>query len=239
MVIVGGAFSTSRAAEPVAAALEAAGTLAVTIDRRARGGSTDTPGYAPEREAEDLAAVIDAIGGRAAVLGHSSGAVLALFAAAQGLPITQLFLSEPPFRFGVDEPAPDLPDRMQGLIDEGRPEEAVLLFQREGVGLPDAVIEQIRESPVFETLVPLAQSSVYDAILTRAVATPTPAMLAVDMPVTLLRGDPTFPVLITAAERLAAAMPTAELVIVPESRDHGLDPAGTTREIKQRLPVQS
>ena len=46
------------------------------MDRRARGESGDTAPYAPEREAEDLATVIDAIGGDAAVVGHSSGAVL-------------------------------------------------------------------------------------------------------------------------------------------------------------------
>lgn len=235
VVIVGGAFSTASAGEPLASALADAGLQGVTIDRRARGESGDHRPYAPEREAEDLSAVIDAVGGSAAVLGHSSGAVLALFAAAQGLPITHLFLSEPPFRFGTDEPASDLTERLQSLVDAGEPEEAVLTFQREGVGLPEALIEQIRTSPVFASLVPLAQSTVYDAILTRSVSTPTAAMTAVNVPVTILRGDPTFPVLVTASERLSAAMPAAELIIVPESHDHGLDPAGTTREITRRL----
>ena len=81
-----------------------AGLRGVTVDRRARGNSGDTAPYAPGREAEDLAAVINAIGGEAAVIGHSSGAVLALLAAAEGVPTTHLFLSEPPFRFGEGEP---------------------------------------------------------------------------------------------------------------------------------------
>ena len=50
-------------------------------DRRGRGDSTDTQPYAIEREVEDIAALIDAAGGRASLLGHSSGAVLALEAA--------------------------------------------------------------------------------------------------------------------------------------------------------------
>ncbi|QJU55949.1 alpha/beta hydrolase [Herbiconiux sp. SALV-R1] len=237
VAIVGGAFSTAAAGAPLAAALAEAGYRGVTIDRRARGESGDTAPYAPEREADDLAAVIEAVGGDAAVLGHSSGAVLALFAAAQGVPVRHLFLSEPPFRFGVDEPAADLPERLQALVDGGRSGDAVTLFQREAVGLPEAVVQQIRSSPMFDSLVPLAQSVVYDALLTRAVSTPTPAMLAVSTPVTILRGDPTFPMLVTAADRLAAAIPTAELVIVPESHDHGLDPAGTTRELTRRLPL--
>lgn len=235
VVVVLGALATSGGGAAVAAALAEVGLQGVVVDRRARGESGDSGPYAPEREAEDLAAVIDAVGGRAAVLGHSSGAVLALFAAAEGVPVTQLFLSEPPFRFGVDEPPADLPDRLQALVDRGDSDAAVVLFQREGVGLSEPFIEQIRNSAMFEDLVPLAQSTVYDAILTRTVSSPTPAMRAVSIPVTILRGEPTYPMLVTAAERLAAAMPAAELVVVPESHDHDFDPEATAREISRRL----
>ncbi len=239
VVIIGGAFSTAEAGAALAAALAAAGLRGVTVDRRARGDSGDTAPYLPAREAEDLAAVINAIGGEAAVIGHSSGAVLALFAAAEGVPMKHLFLSEPPFRFGEGEPPADLPERLQALIDEGHADEAVVLFQREAVGLPDPVIEQIRSSPMFAALVPLAQSTVYDALLTSAVSTPTEAMIDVEVPVTILRGEPTFPILVTATDRLAELMPHAELVVVPESRDHGVDPAGTVREVLSRLAPTS
>ncbi|MCP2369857.1 pimeloyl-ACP methyl ester carboxylesterase [Agromyces terreus] len=235
VVIVGGAFSTAQAGDALAAALADAGFRGVTVDRRGRGESGDTRPYAPEREAEDLAAVIEAVGGGASVLGHSSGAVLALFAASQGVPVTHLFLSEPPFHFGEGEPAADLPERLQALVDTGETAEAVTTFQREGVGLPDALIAQIRESPLFDSLVPLAQSVVYDALLTRQVSTPTEAMTRVDLPVTIFRGEPTFPVLVRSTDLLAAAMPGAELVVVPESHDHSVDPAGTVREIERRL----
>jgi pimeloyl-ACP methyl ester carboxylesterase len=235
VVVVGGAFSTSAAGAPLAAALAELGFRGVAYDRRARADSGDTRPYAPVREAEDLTAVIEAVGGRAAVLGHSSGAVLALFAASEGAPISHLFLSEPPFHFGVDPAAEDLPDRLQQLIDAGEPGEAVTLFQREGVGLPDQLIEQIRSSPMFAGLVPLAQSVVYDAILTSEVETPTAAMTGVGMPVTILRGEPTYPFLVGAVERLAAAMPHADLVVVPESHDHGVDPEATARLIRSRV----
>jgi hypothetical protein len=43
------------------------------------------------------------------------------------------------------------------------------------------------------------------------------------------------PVLVQAVERLATAMPQAEVVVVPESHDHGVDPAGTAREIRARI----
>ena len=57
-------------------------------DRRGRGESGDTAPYAVRREIEDLAALIEDAGAPALVCGFSSGAILALDAAAAGLPIT-------------------------------------------------------------------------------------------------------------------------------------------------------
>jgi|SRR5260221_8615246 len=59
----------------------------VTYDRRGRGDSGDTEPFAPDREYEDLAAVAAATGPEPPfVFGHSSGAAIALRAAA-GLPV--------------------------------------------------------------------------------------------------------------------------------------------------------
>lgn len=237
VVIVNGAFSTAKDATAIATSVADAGFTAVTFDRRARGESGDTKPFAPEREAEDLAAVIAATGGSAAVVGHSSGAVLTLFAASLGVPITALFLSEPPFHFGEDEPPADLPERLQTLVDEGKREEAVLTFQREGIELPDQMIEQIRTSPMFAGLLPLAQSTVYDARLTQVVSTPTSAMLSIEAPVVILCGVETFPFLRGASKRLAEAMPDADLIEVPESVGHRLDADATAKIIRDRLLV--
>lgn len=239
VVIVNGAFSTAGDAAELAQAFADSGMRAVTYDRRARAGSGDgrpegTP-VDPQREVEDLAAVVAAVGGDVAVLGHSSGAVLALFAASEGVEMNRLFLSEPPFHFGENEPAADLPERLQQLVDDERETDAVILFQREAVGLPDEVIEQIRQSPLFEVLARLAQSTVYDATLTRAVSTPTDAMLAVTAPVTILCGVETFPLLTAAARRLSEAMPAAELLETPESVGHRLDVATAVRVVTERL----
>ncbi|MFB7894268.1 alpha/beta fold hydrolase [Microbacterium sp. NPDC056044] len=235
VVIVNGAMSTAADAAGLAGALADAGFRAVTWDRRARGSSGDARGSVPEREAEDLAAVIGAVGGDAAVLGHSSGAVLALFAASRGVPVRALFLSEPPLRFGVDEPADDLAERLQSLVDEGRGDEAIVTFQLEGIGLPQEMVDGIRASDQFAALVPLAQSTVYDTNLVGAASTPSPEMLAVSAPVTVLRGAQTFPMLIAAADRLSDEIADAELVVVPESVMHRPDPAATARVVQQRL----
>jgi len=66
-------------------------------DRRGRGASGDTVPDAIERELEDIDALITEAGGLASVFGYSSGALLALMAAARGLTITKLDLCDPPF----------------------------------------------------------------------------------------------------------------------------------------------
>ncbi|WP_306233204.1 alpha/beta fold hydrolase [Agrococcus beijingensis] len=235
VVIVGGAFSTAPDGARLAEAIVARGFEAIAFDRRARGDSGDTKPYAPEREAEDLTAVIEAAGDSAIVLGHSSGALLALLAAAHGAPIEHLFLSEPPMRFGKDEPGDDLPQRLQSLVDEGRPGEAVTLFQLEGVGLPPAMVEQIKASSLFEHLTTLAQSTVYDATIAAATSNPDARLLGIAVPTTILVGVETMPVLERAAPMLAERMPAAELVRVPESRNHAIDPPATAAIIAERV----
>src|SRR3954454_23979749 len=83
VVLVAGAFNTRSTTAPLAAVLRDRFTV-FNLDRRGRGDSGDTPQYAVERETEDLEAVITDAGGTAAVFGYSSGAVLALKAAASG-----------------------------------------------------------------------------------------------------------------------------------------------------------
>src|SRR4051812_22298875 len=155
IVFASGAFNDHLTCAPVAAALADEFTV-VTYDRRARGASGDTRPYAVGREGEDLAAVIGTTGDPAAGFGFSSGAVLALCAAAAGLEITHLFLYEAPFAFEGPARKDDLPARLQALIDGGEPGEAVSLFQAEGIGLPPPMVAQIRQSPIFAALAAIA-----------------------------------------------------------------------------------
>ncbi len=237
VVIVGGALSTAADATEVAEAFAEAGLRAVTYDRRARGASGYTPPAEPLREVEDLAAVIAAVGGDAAVLGHSSGAVLALYACGEGVPMTHLFLTEPPFRFGAPTAA-GLADRLQALVDEGRNDTAIETFLREAVELPEPAIAEFRNSPVFEAVTALARSTVLDTLVTERTSVPSTAMTDVDVPVTIMCGIETFPFLVDASRRLAEVMPRAEHLTVPEMIGHRPDPVTTARLVAERVRSQ-
>src|SRR6266508_2492662 len=96
VILVGGAFNDRTRVAALAAELAPALT-AICYDRRGRGDSGDAAGYAVEREIEDLAALVEHAGGEAAVFGHSSGAILALEAARQGVAMRKLVVYEPPY----------------------------------------------------------------------------------------------------------------------------------------------
>jgi pimeloyl-ACP methyl ester carboxylesterase len=105
LVVVDGAFCF-RGNGPAPALAKALGPqfTVFSYDRRGRGESTDTSPYAIAREVEDLQAVVRAAGGSAFALGVSSGAALALQAAAAGVPLRGLALYEPPFLNEGEQP---------------------------------------------------------------------------------------------------------------------------------------
>ena len=143
VILVVGAFNDKATGAPLARFLERHFTV-FNYDRRGRGESGDPGPYDIEREIEDLDALIAQAGGSACVFGYSSGATLALRAAAYGLNISQLALYEPP---PTGAKAGQLAPQLAELIAAGRQGDAVELFQIEGIGIPAAVVAQMRNAP--------------------------------------------------------------------------------------------
>ena len=155
VVVAGGIFCDRRTTQALAEHLADACTV-VNFDRRGRGESGDTPPYAVEREVEDIAALIAAVGGSAALYGHSSGAGLAFHAAARGLPITRLVLHEPPWGPDDDEStgaARRLAADVGAALAEGRPGDAIALFMTDS-GLPPEMVEEMSRDPSMLAVAP-------------------------------------------------------------------------------------
>jgi pimeloyl-ACP methyl ester carboxylesterase len=196
-------------------------------DRRGRGQSGDTPPYRVEREVEDLAALIEDAGAPALVCGLSSGAVLALDAAAAGLPISGLALFEPPFV--VDDSRPPRPADYVERLDEstaaGRPGDAVELFLTGAVGMPAEYVAGMRQSPYWPGLEAVAHTLAYDGRIMGATMSGAPLPVdrwaAVTVPTLVLHGRDTAPWLVAAAQGLADLLPTASLRPV-EGANHGV-----------------
>ena len=222
VVMVAGAFSYRRYPGQVKLAeLLSARFTVYNYDRRGRGDSGDTCPYSVQREIEDLAAVIGAAGGQASVWGLSSGAVLALEAAAAGLPISKLAVQEPPL--GVDpsdrRPPPDLRQHVSELIASGERGAAVRYFMVDGMGAPSFVPGMLRLMPgVWKRLTAVAHTLPYDAALIEPYQSGRPLppgqWAAVTMPTLVMCGvDKESPGLLRhGSAAVAAALPAARLV---------------------------
>jgi pimeloyl-ACP methyl ester carboxylesterase len=164
VILVDGAmcYRASGPAGPLAERLAPDYTVYI-YDRRGRGESGDNQPYSVEREVEDIDALVRAAGDTAYLYGISSGAVLALEAAARLDGIRKLAVYEPPFIVDdTHEPRPaDYLDRMDGLIAEGRRGDAVKLFMRT-VGVPGFGIAMMRLMPVWKKLTGIAHTLPYD-----------------------------------------------------------------------------
>ena len=173
MVLVCGG-SVDRMSNAPVAELLAADHTAFNYDRRGRGDSGDTQPYAVDREIEDIAAVVDAAGGSAFLYGTSSGAVLALKAAAKLDSITKLALWEPPYiPDGVPRPPADTAETYRRLVAEDRRGDAVEFFMSKVVGMPDEFVAQAKNAPFWGPTEALAHTLAYDATVMGDYAMPT------------------------------------------------------------------
>jgi pimeloyl-ACP methyl ester carboxylesterase len=227
VILVGSAFHDRSGTAPLAAALAARCTV-LNYDRRGRGDSGDTAPYAVAREVEDLQALIVQAGGAAAVFGHSSGATLALHAAAHGLAITKLALYEPPFL--VDDsrlrPPADLPGQLAELIAAGRRGDAVELYQTKYVGMPQDVVAQLRHAPFRPALEAIAHTLVYDATIIGDLTLPTELVAKVATPTLVIDGENSMPMLRTAARVLAEVLPNGRPCTLA-GQTHDISPQAT------------
>lgn len=225
LILVGGATATRAAAVEVAGALAEHFTV-YAYDRRGRGDSGDKQPYAVEREIEDIAAVIDAAGESTYVFGHSSGAVLALRAAASGLDIAKLAVYEPPFI--LDDSRPPLPDDYTDHLDEliaaGRNEDALAYFMRVAVRIPDEYIEGMKDSPMWESSVAVAHTIAYDGrimgdTMSGKPLSPEPWNV-IAIPTLVMDGGSSEPFMHNGARSLAGHIPNAQHRTL-EGQDHG------------------
>ncbi|MCE6995185.1 alpha/beta fold hydrolase [Saccharothrix sp. S26] len=203
VVLVDGACCFRGGGPMPAVAQALTGYTAYTYDRRGRGESTDRGPYAIEREVEDLAAVVEAAGGTAFAHGFSSGAVLALHAAAAGVPLRALALLEPPLSF--EEPTgPDPRDEIDALVAAGRRGDAVIRFQV-ACGIPEEFTAGIRESPGWPALEAMAHTTSYDLTITGTV----PDLASVTAPTLVLDSEGSDERLRGWADGVAGHLPNA------------------------------
>jgi pimeloyl-ACP methyl ester carboxylesterase len=217
LVIVSGALFASERWQSVIPLLDAERRL-VVVDRRGRGKSGNALPYAPEREVEDLLAVLAGIKGPADLFGHSSGAILALQTAARVPPnLERLIAYEPPVFFTEEDGiAPDLPERLDRLLAAGDRGAAVETFLREGPRLPERELQGLRASAYWpQLLATLGHTVPYDSRVQRSFTADASELGRIQIPTLMLIGGASPERMRTGAQTVAARLPQAQIAELP------------------------
>jgi pimeloyl-ACP methyl ester carboxylesterase len=225
VVLVSGG-SVDRSSNAGLAAILAADFTVFNYDRRGRGPSGDTAPYAVAREIEDIAAVIAAAGGSACLYGTSSGAALALEAAAAGLPVTKLALWEPPYILDESARPPAAAEQVaqyDTMIAEGRRGDAAEYFMTKVVRLPAEFAAYARSQPWWAGQEALAHTLKYDALIMGDYDVPVDRAEAITAPTIVIAGTASFPFMRETAEALAKALPDGRAAAL-EGQEHNVDP---------------
>jgi pimeloyl-ACP methyl ester carboxylesterase len=231
LVFIAGA-GPFRAGDPVTTAtaelVAAEGVTTVVFDRLGRGESPAEGVLDLPRELDAIAAAIDAAGGSAVLCGHSSGCSLALAAAIAGLPVTGLALWEFP---GSDSAAETeaWSAGFERLLDAGADEAAQEWYMRD---MPPEFLAGAKASPAWPAIVANARTLRADG---QSLAWATEALeegglAALEVPVLLMYGTQTFPVMPLAAERVRTVVPGA-VVREVEGAMHSWEPAAMAAEL--------
>jgi pimeloyl-ACP methyl ester carboxylesterase len=198
----------------------------ISFDRRGRGASGDPQPYDPAREIDDISALIDVLGGSAALTGGSGGCGLALDAAsALGDKVSGLYLYEPPFI--VDDSRPPVPDdsveHLEALVAAGRRSEASEYFMTAVVGVPAEYLPMMKEDPSWAEMAACAHTYAYDGRIWRGLQDGTPLPTdrwTIGAPIAVAVGGNSEGFMRTGAEALAGILPNVTVLTLAD-HDHG------------------
>jgi pimeloyl-ACP methyl ester carboxylesterase len=163
------------------------------------------------------------------VYGHSSGAVLALRAAAAGLPIARLVLHEPPFSPDEEEwrrRSREYGENLRTILAEDRRGDAVELFMRR-VGTPQEMVDQMRKESWWAGIEALVPTLAYDSEVmgdsSRGGTIPADAAGAASIPTLVLSGGASPEWMIDVGRQLADVLPDGRHEVL-EDQEHVVPP---------------
>jgi pimeloyl-ACP methyl ester carboxylesterase len=209
------------------------------VDRRGRGASGDRADYALAMEYADVAAVVDAAaaasGGPVDLLGHSYGGNIAFGAATLTANIRKLALYEgwPAPNIAHRSTSPELMNRLESLLAQGRNEQVLEAFYRDLVLMSEEEINELKATPSWPARVAAAHTiprelrafgaQAFDPAMAARIAVPVLLIVGADSP-DEIKADP---------EVVAAALPRSAMCVLPGQRHmaHITDPEGLAKAL--------
>lgn len=220
VLVHGGTADRSRWA-PVRQSLAERYTVHI-LDRRGRGLSTveASSGYSIQREAEDIAAVVEAVGSDVYLVAHSYGALCSLEAALITSAIGRLTVYEPPMPTPGLEVVPlDVVVLMKSISE---PEKLLETFFREALRVPQEAVDGMKGTPIWTARLAAVHTIIRE--LDQVVAyVPGDRLAKIDIPVRMLVGTESPAYLRAATADFAARIASAEVVELPGQAHQAMD----------------
>jgi len=222
LVIVVGAFCDSSSTRELADLLDSDFTV-YEYDRRGRGKSGDVGSYSTEKEAQDLAALVSAVGEEDGpfVYGHSSGGIVAMEAAAGGIPMRGIVAYEPPFTSLDGERNDDVLRAVEGALAADDPDGAATAFLR-GSGAPAEVVEMMARSAGWAHMRAFAPTLAYELRLCNGGVVPAHRFTAIQTRLAVLWGGNSPAWASAAAEAVTRVVPGSQSHEVP-GQNHAVE----------------
>ncbi|MFL6140831.1 MAG: alpha/beta fold hydrolase [Labedaea sp.] len=220
IVLLGGACYGARAWAAVAGFLAPKRTV-FAVDRRGRGASGDTAeDYRTANEIDDVRAVLAEIGEPVELLGHSSGALLALRVALAGEAVHAMTLYEPPVRVPGGAGADGVTAQLIDLLAQGDRDAALATFLVRSTGMAERLLDAMRRTAFWPVAITLAHTLPYDTTLHDESG--LDGLAGLRLPSLVLLGERSDEKMRTSVEALAAALPGAELARLPDQHHNAL-----------------
>jgi pimeloyl-ACP methyl ester carboxylesterase len=200
----------------------AGGATSIIYDRRGRGDSDAGGDYAVSREVEDVAAIAALFDAPPVLFGHSSGAGLAIEAAASGLRLAGLILYEPPY--GPDDAdsraeSAAFASAIEAKLATGDRSGAVSDFF-EAMGMPPEAVEMMAKDPCNIARAPtMAHDFAVMGQVSRGGVVPKDLLEQIVVPALVLTGGKSPEFFAQIAAEVAAALPKSSIATVPQA-DH-------------------
>ncbi len=188
------------------------------MDRRGRAPSGDAKEYSIAKEADDIAAVVDAIGGQVIVLAHSYGALATLEALDRLKTVSHLILYEPPVALRPGDPA--IVANLDRALEANDREELVTTFLRDQIRAPADRISMMKSSPIWPIVLQISPTLPRESRTVNSYNASRERLAKWNAPTTVLLGSLTAGMLRDAAFFVRDAIPGCRLVIL-EGQGHG------------------
>jgi pimeloyl-ACP methyl ester carboxylesterase len=191
-----------------------------TVERRGRGRSGDHASYSLNKEAEDIAAVVNSIREPVILLGHSGGAIYSLEAALKTNNLNKLILYEPPLQTGGHRlDVESSLSKMHALLKRGNNDGVLVFFMQNIAGLTPEEIDGLRKAPIWQDMVVAARVLPRELEAISRYRFAAQRFADMDISTLLLTGSKSPPFYQDATQALHNALPNSQMVAL-EGQQH-------------------